>query len=184
VVGRPEWRTTVRRGLVALVAGAVVATVHWAQEPRTPAVVWGGTDDSNEIVEFEVPEFSLPTVEGGTFGRDCLFGSRSALVFLNGGCRFCKMMVERLSGLETRDGWSVAVVWHGSLAESERAAARLGAELTVAVDSTGVVHKAFGVTAVPQTLLLDDQGRLERAVKGWPSAWEALEEAGVSDAAR
>ena len=149
-------------GLFAFGVAALVLTRAPAQAPERGA---------------PVPDFELSDLSGA---RVALSAQRGRVVFVNFWATWCPPCrqeapsLERLYGRLRPEGFEVLAV--SIDAKSDRAEVaefrrEFGLSFPVLLDPGQTAHTAFGVTGVPETYLIDTQGRLAERFIG-PRNWD------------
>jgi peroxiredoxin len=117
------------------------------------------------------PRFSLVDEEGETLTLDSLLALRAPvlLVFSHPGCAACQVLLPEVGRWQSHfgDRITIAIVTRGA-PETYRPARDQSAYWGFAtdpflVDSTGVVARAYGITATPSAVLIDERGRIASA---------------------
>jgi peroxiredoxin len=112
------------------------------------------------------PNFTLPTAAGEVLTLAEVIGEPVVLNFFASWCTSCR---EEMALFEetSRDGTTVVGV---NLRETEEVvsalAAETGATFPLALDRSGEVTRAYKVTSLPATYLLDGDGRVVTMVRG------------------
>jgi peroxiredoxin len=130
-------------------------------------------------------EFEAPTLAGGTFR---LGEQRGRVVFLNFWATWCKPCIEEMPSIErllrryAKDPFVVlAVSGDPSPNGIGPFLAKYGINLPVGLDPAGDVAKAFGVRALPTTVIVDRQGHVAAVAFG-PRAWDSKASTAFIDA--
>lgn len=161
---------TGRRGLIAAAVGAGVVVLLF--------IVLLAASDSQRSgsVNFEIVGDVAPQIEGPTLdaGRFDLYSHRGNWVVVNFfaswcvGCRVEHPELVEFTERHQGDGTQLVSVMFG---DSERAAraffAELGGDWPAIVGDTGAIAIDYGVTGVPETLLVSPSGRV---VQKWIGA--------------
>lgn len=122
------------------------------------------------LLDKEAPAFSLPALSGqGTFSRDTLTGAGQPVVvnIFASWCAPCRIEHPVLMRL-SRQGIPVfGIAYKDKPSDSRRFLAELGDPFrAVGVDAEGRVGLDFGVYGVPETYVLDRDGRIRRRYVG------------------
>jgi len=119
----------------------------------------------------KAPEFSLPTIAGGTLSlSELLTDGPAVLFFYKHECPVCQMAAPYLQKLKDAYGASLAVaaVAQDDPAEAAGFAHRHGLTFPVLVDYPAyAVSRQYGLTTVPTTFLVDRSGVVLQTVLAW-----------------
>jgi peroxiredoxin len=119
-----------------------------------------------------VPEFELPTVDGGTVSASTLRGRRALLVHWRPDCGFCREIAGELAAeVEAlrRRHTDLILLSHGDRDGNCRLADEHGLRCLIALDESSPAT-VFGALGTPAAYLLDEKGRVAK-----PLALGALE---------
>ena len=155
---------------VFIVAIAIILfSVKREETPKTQAVVVG----------LNAPEFSLSDPSGKTYTLSELKGS---VVFINFWATWCPPCIEEMpsiqnlyNGFKDRKEFRMVTILYKD--DYEKAMAYMKQNnyaLPVLIDREGKSAKAYGVTGVPETYIVDKQGVLREKVIG-PADWNSTE---------
>ena len=155
---------------VFIVAIAIILfSVKREETPKTQAVVVG----------LNAPEFSLSDPSGKTYTLSELKGS---VVFINFWATWCPPCIEEMpsiqnlyNGFKDRKEFRMVTILYKD--DYEKAMAYMKQNnyaLPVLIDREGKSAKAYGVTGVPETYIVDKQGVLRQKVIG-PADWNSTE---------
>ena len=153
---------------VFIVAIAIILfSVKREETPKTQAVVVG----------LNAPEFSLSDPSGKTYTLSELKGS---VVFINFWATWCPPCIEEMpsiqnlyNGFKDRKEFRMVTILYKD--DYEKAMAYMKQNnyaLPVLIDREGKSAKAYGVTGVPETYIVDKQGVLREKVIG-PADWNS-----------
>jgi cytochrome c biogenesis protein CcmG, thiol:disulfide interchange protein DsbE len=116
------------------------------------------------------PALALPDLAGREV---TLAGLRGRAVALNFWATWCQPCKEELPGLAeaSRAATGTCVAYVGVTEESSREdataeASRHGVQYPVVLDADGAVARAYGVTGLPRTYLIDAEGTVRRVFSG------------------
>ena len=155
--------------LLAAVAvfAAGIAVLAWLREPSRPSLRPGSA----------APPFSLPFADGGSTSLEAF---RGRVVFVNFWATWCAPCREEAPSLERLyraaraegfEGLGISVDSEQDEAAVERFVRELGLTFPIPRDPHKRVYAAYQVSGVPETFLVDRQGRvLERFVG--PQNWD------------
>ncbi len=133
--------------------------------------LWRGSSRSHFAVGAPAPSFSLPLLSGGKAGLDQYRGHRLVLLFWATWCGPCRQELPELDGLYARlqavhsEVRFLAVSIDGGASEVGRFATALHLKLPIALDD-GEVGGAYGVRAIPHTVVIDSHGAIEHEFAG------------------
>jgi thiol-disulfide isomerase/thioredoxin len=147
-------------------------TLHHARLPKIASTESGNRipGTAAALVGHSAPDFQLELHGGETFRlRDCL-GQIVVLDFWASWCGPCmqtmpqiERLVRELPGDQVR---LVAVNLQETPDEITSTLQRHGLETVVALDQDGVVAEKYTATAIPQTVVIDQQGNIARLFVG------------------
>lgn len=154
---------------IFIVAIAVILfSVKREEKPRTKAVVG-----------LNAPEFSLSDPSGKTYTLSELKGS---VVFINFWATWCPPCIEEMrsiqdlyNGFKDKEEFRMVTILYKD--DYEKAMAYLKQNnytLPVLIDRDGKSAKAYGVTGVPETYIVDKSGVLREKVIG-PADWNSTQ---------
>lgn len=155
------------RGRTLEVVGLGLAVVLWVfhMSPETASVVGAGS------VGEEIPAFSLPTIDGDSVSRESLRGKVVLVNFWASWCGPCSVEMpgfQRVYHDQKARGFVVLGIWTNDTdAFAMRDLLRESAiTYPVAVATADVVRAFGGVRALPISILIDRNGRIQRRVTG------------------
>jgi len=124
------------------------------------------------------PDFTLVDTKGRTWNLAELKGR---VVFLNFWATWCPPCREEMPSMQEvhaslpEDKFTMlAVLSNDDPALADSLAAKIGATFPILIDPEGKVAKAYGLTGVPETCIIDKQGVLREKFIG-PVPWNSLE---------
>jgi peroxiredoxin len=168
--------TTLTTVVVAVVLVAILTGCGGEAEPSSGLVEWPNRagEEVGPAIGMLAPNFVLPTVAGEILTLSEATGSPIVLNFFASWCASCR---EEMAMFEqaNQDGTTVIGVDLREKSEVVQALAdETGATFPLALDRTGEVTRAYKVTNLPATYLLDAEGRVVTMVRG-PLNEEGLE---------
>jgi thiol-disulfide isomerase/thioredoxin len=123
------------------------------------APAWAGS-----AMNAAAPAFELPTRAGGHIGLDALRGQVVMINFWASWCGPCRQefpILEQMYRKYGPMGFSlIAVNVESDPADSERFLAKMPVSFPIAYDAGNVVSDAYGVSAMPTTLIIDRKGKV------------------------
>lgn len=149
---KPRWRGWLRDGLLVL---AVIVAVQWWQ--------------SRDLVHGQAPPLVGLLVDGSAYQLDA--GSGPTLVhFWATWCPVCRLEQDGIDDLA--DDYPVISIATTSGTPEELAAylAEHALDMPVLMDESGELARAWGVSGVPATFLVDRAGRIAHAGVGYAPA--------------
>jgi cytochrome c biogenesis protein CcmG/thiol:disulfide interchange protein DsbE len=109
------------------------------------------------------PQFSLPTVGGGTLASSDLKGTPVVINFWASWCDSCNLEAPDLEAMwkqyQARGVRVVGVDYEDQAADAQAFVAKYGITYPSVVDKGGQLATTFGVRGVPETYFIDAQGR-------------------------
>jgi cytochrome c biogenesis protein CcmG/thiol:disulfide interchange protein DsbE len=151
-----------RRPWLAVAAVAVVSALWLRSRDANPIPEPGGV----------APDFTLPTLDGGTLSLSALRGSVVAVNFWATWCAPCKAEIPDLAAVYAARGDRCLEVLgvaedSGTREEVAAAAKELGINYPVLLDdAAGEVAELYEVPGYPRTVLVDADGRIRRVFRG------------------
>jgi cytochrome c biogenesis protein CcmG, thiol:disulfide interchange protein DsbE len=153
--------------LVALFIIILVA-LQWGQSSRTPGIALG------ELA----PEFQVKTLDGKVVK---LSDYRGKIVFLNFWATFCSSCLSEMPSmnslfqkLDEEHFAMLAINVDNDEEKAKKIAQSGGWKFTVGQDTGGAVAGMYRTTGIPETFILDRQGRVVEYVIG-PMNWDSPE---------
>ena len=155
--------------LITLLVGAV-----WIYLSRVPAAV-ADRDRSltAPMTGFLAPDFTLTALDGGNMQLSTLRGKPVILNFWATWCPPCRAEMPELEALWQRyrdDGLLLIGVDQGENAATVEQFARgvVGTTFPLLLDTNQAVGRAYGVRALPTTVFIDAEGRIQDVRIGGP----------------
>ena len=139
--------------LVPLLAGVLVLTV----------LVWGFLKSAPSSVQVggQAPDFTLSLLDGGEIRLKELRGQVVVLNFWASWCGPCRLEAPVLEQMWKDYGGEVAFVGiaHNDVPQRARAfVQQYGVIYANGLDTRGVIARAYGLTGVPETFVIDREG--------------------------
>jgi peroxiredoxin len=162
--------------VAAVMLVAILTGCGGEAEPSSGLVEWPNRtgEEVGPAIGMLAPNFVLPTAGGETLMLSEVTGSPIVLNFFASWCASCR---EEMALFEqaNQDGTTVIGVDLREKQEVVQAlAGETGATFPLALDRSGEVTRAYKVTNLPATYLLDAEGRVVTMVRG-PLNEEGLE---------
>lgn len=122
------------------------------------------------------PDFRFPDLQGKTVA---LSDFRGKTVLLNIWATWCRPCVEEMPSMERlyqkmkgKPFEIVAVsVDSGGLADVQPFAKKLGLSFPILMNTDGSIRKTYGTTGIPESFIIDPQGKIVRKIVG-PLDWD------------
>jgi cytochrome c biogenesis protein CcmG/thiol:disulfide interchange protein DsbE len=159
-VAPPAWRQ--HRWLLPLVAGALLALflLLYYGLRNGPNVPVGGA----VALDRPAPDFAVTTLEGRPVRLDELRGQVVVLNLWASWCVPCRQEAVELNRsydrYKDRGVAFVGIAWNDDEGEARKFARQYRVEYPLALDVEGRLAIAYGMTGVPETFLVDREGRL------------------------
>ena len=106
------------------------------------------------------PHFQAPTLDGTVIDTRDIARTPYALLFVTPDCPSCRQAVTSLGPVRKRVGSNIVILCNGRLDDAARLARLVDPDVRFALDEGGAVGKAFGVTASPMTVVVDEEGQI------------------------
>ena len=158
-------RRLVLPGLVAVLALALVGLLIFG--------VLQTTDDTSidqALAQGEHPQAhdaALPSLDGGTHTLADFRGKVVVVNFFAHWCTECAVEAPLIASaqkeIERRGGTFVGVAWDDTTEEARAFARKYGLEYPIVRDVDGSFARAYGVLAMPETFVIDRDGRIAAA---------------------
>jgi thiol-disulfide isomerase/thioredoxin len=154
------------------------ADPRFVTEDGQPAAEGGIAGLESDLVGKPAPDFQLELAEGGRFRLSEQVGRVVVIDFWATWCGWCMQSMPALDALAHE--FDDQIVWVAVNLQEDRktiaaALERLGVNPKVALDIDGATAEKFGVTAIPQTVVVDAQGQVSRAfIGGGPNVVDEL----------
>ncbi len=118
-----------------------------------------------------VPEFELPTIDGGKISKSSIKGTETLVTFWSTTCPHCKAMEPELKRWAAgRNGDSPRLVMLSTGEIDEHIA--MGIDAPIALDEGNLVGGEMGMYGTPSAILIDEQGRFASEIAvGAPNIW-------------
>lgn len=162
-----------RRIVLGLVALLAVALVGYR------AVAAG--DNAEALVGQAAPSFTLADPSGQSVALESLRGKVVVLDFWATWCPPCRKGLPHLDKLAQQHAEDGVVVYAVNLKESSDKAKgfmdKEGLKLNVLMDSKGEVAKLYRVQGIPQTVVIDREGKVQAVVVGYSDGDTRVDEA-------
>lgn len=159
-VAPPAWRQ--HRWLLPLVAGTLLALflLLYYGLRNSPNVPVGGA----VALDRPAPDFAVTTLEGRPVRLDELRGQVIVLNLWASWCLPCRQEAVELNRsydrYNDRGVAFVGIAWNDDEGEARKFARQYQVEYPLALDVEGRLAIAYGMTGVPETFLIDREGRL------------------------
>ena len=122
------------------------------------------------LVGKDAPDFQLDLIDGGKFKLAEQKGTVLILDFWASWCGPCMQVMPTVDKVAAefadRGVKLVAINLQETPDQVKTALARLGLDMPVALDRDGRVAEKYGATAIPQTVIIDRQGKVARLFVG------------------
>ena len=157
-----------RRIIQWSVVGALVVVLAVVLVVRVTGCPLSGGRDGAGVIANAAPEFSLPTIDGGTVELSTLKGKWVLLNFWTTWCHFCVVQQPYLqAAYEERAG---GIEFIGiNLGEGEnKVRTHVGTDITftIALDTRQTTGAAYGVRYLPTVVLIDEEGIIRGTRQG------------------
>jgi methylamine dehydrogenase accessory protein MauD len=106
----------------------------------------------------KAPDFTLPSVTGAAVSLHEFGGRNVLLVFVQGGCSPCHLVVPALNRLCHKGESAVLAIFNGDLESARKWAVEVMAEFPVLSQEKFAVSKRYQMFATPFAFLVDEQG--------------------------
>ncbi len=174
-----------------LIGGAIERTAQtlpyqrWKLQPAVEpkfALGGGGAGMESELVGKPAPDFEIETLDGQPFRLSAHRGTVVVLDFWATWCGPCvqtlPQVVRAVGKYQDHSVILLAVNLHESPEAIKAMLERLELETTVALDRSGVVAEKYAAVAIPQTVIIDGNGKVARLfIGGGPQYADQLREA-------
>jgi thiol-disulfide isomerase/thioredoxin len=154
------------------------ADPRFVTEDGQPAADGGIAGLESNLVGKPAPDFQLELADGGRFRLGEQAGRVVVIDFWATWCGWCMQSMPALDAMAHE--FDDQIVWVAVNLQEDRktiaaAMERLGINPKVALDIDGAAAEKFGVTAIPQTVVVDAEGKVSRAfIGGGPNVVEEL----------
>ncbi len=106
----------------------------------------------------KAPDFTLPSATGPEMSVHDLAGRRILVVFVQGGCSPCHLVVPELNRLHHKGDLAVLAIFNGDPEAARKWTAEARAEFPVLSQEKLAVSKRYQVFATPFAFLVDEKG--------------------------
>jgi len=157
--------------LIAVFIVAIVIVFFSVKREETPM--------TKAVVGLNAPEFSLSDPSGKTYTLSELKGS---VVFINFWATWCPPCIEEMPSIQNlyngfkdkKEFRMVTILFKDDYGKAMAYLKQNNYAIPVLIDGNGKAAKAYGVTGVPETYIVDKQGVLRQKVIG-PADWNSTE---------
>ena len=157
--------------LIAVFISAIAIILFSVKREETPR--------TKAVVGLNAPEFSLSDPSGKTFTLSELKGS---VVFINFWATWCPPCIEEMPSIQNlyngfkdkKEFRMVTILFKDDYGKAMAYLKQNNYAIPVLIDGNGKAAKAYGVTGVPETYIVDKQGVLRQKVIG-PADWNSTE---------
>lgn len=164
--------------LLLTIPGCKESQPETAQPSRTSGKPAMATAPSVRTIGQPAPDFVLQDTKGKTWHLSELKGK---VVFVNFWATWCPpcrsempSMQELFQSLPAKDFQMLAILSNDQPELAEKLATQIGFAAPILLDPTNGTAKAYGITGVPETYIVDKEGILREAVIG-PLSWTSPE---------
>lgn len=135
----------------------IVAGVQWWQ--------------ARSMARGEAPPLVGPSIDGGELSLEQLRGQPVLVHFWATWCPICRLEEGSIDSIA--DDYAVLSVatTSGDAAELRAYMREQGLEFPVLLDETGDLTRRWGLQGVPATFIVDGEGRIEHASRGYSTEW-------------
>jgi peroxiredoxin len=109
----------------------------------------------------EAPHFNARDIRGSEIRSEEFVGRRTALLFVSPSCRSCTATLEEIDALAWKADGHVLAVCRGDRHGCHELVERYELDLPFIVDDDYRISEAFGISAVPTAVLIDEDNRIE-----------------------
>ena len=157
--------------LIAVFISAIAIILFSVKREETPR--------TKAVVGLNAPEFSLSDPSGKTYTLSELKGS---VVFINFWATWCPPCIEEMPSIQNlyngfkdkKEFRMVTILFKDDYGKAMAYLKQNNYAIPVLIDGNGKAAKAYGVTGVPETYIVDKQGVLRQKVIG-PADWNSTE---------
>ncbi|MES4785782.1 MAG: TlpA family protein disulfide reductase, partial [Nitrospiraceae bacterium] len=162
--------------LTVLLITVLTVSVHSQAAERMPADLFNAVGVQALPQKSPAPSFSLPGLEGQMMDSSALRGKVVLVNFWATWCGPCKEempALERLQQVLPKDAFAVIAITTDQQREALRGFAELlGLSFPLLLDESKDVSAAFGVRALPTTVIIDREGHVVGKALG-PRQWDS-----------
>jgi len=157
-----------RRIIQWSVVGVLVVVLVVVVVMRVAGCPLLGGRGGDGVVADAAPEFSLPTLDGGTVELSQLRGEWVLLNFWTTWCHFCIVQQPYLQAAyeERRDGIEFVGINLGEGEDRVRSHTDDDITFTIALDTRQTTGAAYGVRHLPTLVLIDEEGMIRGIKRG------------------
>ena len=142
--------------------------------PSSP-VVWTISNKFSLPNGIEAPDFVLPTFQGETVRLSSFRKQRVALAFVRAGCTYCTKLHKMLESFTLSGGKHLFIICKDA-EDVKNIKDMYSFNFPVLIDSAGIIHRTYKVKGFPRIYIINNLGKIEDGITGWPSAWKIIQE--------
>lgn len=139
--------------------------------PAFAVLVAVGIYQSWSLVSGAVPEISAETLDGKPFSQQQFRGKPYLVHFWASWCGICRFEEKSIAALSKDYQVITIAMQSGDAAEVRAYLRQRGLDMPVIVDEQGALARRFGVRGVPSSFVVDGQGEIRAATRGYTSSW-------------
>jgi peroxiredoxin len=126
---------------------------------------------TRETVGVVAPSIEAVTIEGQRFSLQQFRGQPAVVHFWATWCPVCELEQGMVETAAARVPMITVAMQSGSPAEVRAYLQQQGVDYPVVNDDRGWLAAQYGVKAVPASFILDDEGRVRFATRGYTTGW-------------